>query len=91
MSDTFTAADKLACIKREVDYRRFVYARRVSEGKMKQEEATYPMSAHGVPNMESDMREVRLLRSQMPTLKSLAKSKNATETISIELRNAYKD
>jgi len=40
MTDTFTAAEKQACIKREVDYRRFVYARRVADGRMKQEEAT---------------------------------------------------
>lgn len=34
MSDHYTPADKLKAVERELSYRRRVYARRVSEGKM---------------------------------------------------------
>lgn len=37
--DEFTHADKLAAVEREIGFRRRVYARRVAERKMKQDQA----------------------------------------------------
>lgn len=36
---TFTAEDKFACVRRELGYRRHVYARRVTDGAMKKDQA----------------------------------------------------
>lgn len=36
---TFTNRDKMRCAQRESGYRRFVYGRRVADGKMKQTKA----------------------------------------------------
>lgn len=38
-SEKITFRDKEACVRRELDFRKRVYARRVSEGKMKQADA----------------------------------------------------
>lgn len=48
MTDVITAADKLACATRELKYRRRVYERMVSEGKMSAGKA-----AHEISCMES--------------------------------------
>ena len=48
MTDIITVADKLACAKRELGYRRHVYERRVGEGKMSAGKA-----AHEIACMES--------------------------------------
>lgn len=48
MTDIISNADKLACAERELKYRRWVYERRVAEGKMSAGKA-----AHEIACMES--------------------------------------
>jgi hypothetical protein len=43
-SDRFTPTDKLKVVQREVDFRRYVYPRRVADGKMRQAEADYQLA-----------------------------------------------
>lgn len=44
MTVIVTTADKLACVERELKYRKRVYARLVDEGKMSQGKATLELS-----------------------------------------------
>ena len=39
MTPRFTNRQKMQCVQRELGYRRFVYAKRVADGKMKQAKA----------------------------------------------------
>jgi len=48
MTDIITAADKLACAERELKYRKYVYERRVDDGKMSAGKA-----AHEIACMEA--------------------------------------
>lgn len=41
---TFTAQDKLDAVKREIGYRKHVYARRVEQGKMTQQKANHEIA-----------------------------------------------
>lgn len=44
MTQSITATDKLKCVERELKYRRHVYPRLVSTGRMKQEVAEYELA-----------------------------------------------
>ena len=55
MTDVITAADKLACVERELKYRRWVYEKRVAENKMSAGKA-----AHEIACMESIAEDYRL-------------------------------
>ncbi len=47
MADLFplTLDDQIACVKREIGMREFVYPRRVADGKMKQDKADHELAA----------------------------------------------
>ena len=45
MTEVFTAADKLACVERELKMRRRVYDRWISEGKMSAGKAAHEIAA----------------------------------------------